>query len=151
MGYSAIDGGLTRPLPGPSEAGADRPRRRITVVDDSEEFVAIISDLFAEQYDVTAANVAAIHELASTRPDVLIIDLHLGEDDRITGWELLTLARRHEDLRAVPIIVCTADLIALKTDGGRLAQYDDVHVLTKPFGLDDIEGLVRRLVPSPAR
>lgn len=123
-----------------------RARRRITVVDDSSEFVGLLVDVFGNAFTVTSPVDSSIIGIADTRPDVLIIDLHLANDDGLTGWELVRLARSHRTLRTVPIIVCTADVVGLGNDGPRLAEYGNVHLMTKPFALDVIERLVGRVL-----
>jgi DNA-binding response OmpR family regulator len=128
---------------------ASRPAR-ITVINDSPEFVELVRDVGQELGHTVAgfeAVDAGITEIAASRPDLLIIDLVLGDPAQtINGWELLLLARAHRDLRHVPIILVTADVGGVKDRAPELATMSNVHVLTKPFGLDDIEPLLTRLL-----
>jgi len=61
-----------------------------------------------------------VGELAASDPDLLLIDLHCGgRGGGLTGWEILTLARRHPG-RDAPVVMCSADLAALREDRMRL-------------------------------
>jgi CheY-like chemotaxis protein len=139
-----------QPASPPPQAGA-KASRRITVVDDSPEFVRLLVDLFGDAFTVTSPKDASIIGIADTRPDVLIVDLHLATGDGLTGWELVRLARSHRTLHAVPIIVCTGDVVGLGNDGPRLAEYSNVHLMTKPFALEVIERLVGRVLGVDGR
>lgn len=132
--------------------GAQSPRRqprRITVVEDNEEFLDLLHDLFRAQFEVTGVrHVESVNALAATAPAVLIIDLRL--DGRgISGREIVSLVRGHEDLRHVPIIVCTGDVVGLRREGDGLLAHGNVHLLAKPFAIEEIESLVHRLTSPP--
>ena len=93
--------------------------------------------LEAEGYHVTLAadGQAALDQLASSLPDLVLTDLHMPA---MPGWELpsriLALQRR------VPVIFMSAaiDLPALA------AAYGADAYLAKPFGIDDLLALVSR-------
>ena len=84
-----------------------------------------------------------IGALAASDPDLIVVDLLLGG---ASGWEIVTLARADERLASVPIIVCSADVTALNERAGDLERIGNVHVLSKPFSIDEITGLVEQLV-----
>jgi CheY-like chemotaxis protein len=122
-------------------------RPRISVVNDNAEFLALMSAILDEEagYEVTlfSGERMTVAELAAARPDLIIVDLLLGG---ASGWELVTLARADEILADVPIIVASADVIALRDREHELERVGNVYVLPKPFGIDDVTGLVERLV-----
>ena len=122
-------------------------RPRISVVNDNPDFLALMSALLDEEagYDVTLFNGerTTMAELAAARPDLIIVDLLLGG---ASGWELVTLARADERLADVPIIVASADVMALRDRETDLERVGNVHVLPKPFGIDDMTDLVERLI-----
>jgi DNA-binding response OmpR family regulator len=72
-----------------------------------------------------------------------VVDLLLGG---ASGWEIVTLARADERLARVPIIVCSADVTALRERAEDLERVGNVHVLAKPFAIDEITDLVESLV-----
>jgi CheY-like chemotaxis protein len=130
------------------------PRRpRISVVNDNADFLELMSAILDEDagYDVSlfSGQRAEIGDLAASDPDLIVIDLLLGG---ASGWEIVTLARADERLAHLPIIVCSADVAALQERAPDLESIGNVHLLTKPFAIDDItdlvEGLIGRSVPA---
>ena len=122
-------------------------RPRISVINDNPEFLELMAAILAEDagYDVTLFNgeQTSADELAASDPDLIIVDLLLGG---ASGWELVTLSRAHDRLAKTPIIVCSADVTGIREREAELAEVADLHVLTKPFSIDQITELVERLV-----
>ena len=122
-------------------------RPRISVVNDNADFLELMSAILDEDagYDVSLFNgqQTEIGVLAASDPDLIVVDLLLGG---ASGWEIVTLSRADERLAGVPIIVCSADVTALRERAGELESIGNVHVLSKPFSIDEITGLVERLV-----
>ena len=56
------------------------------------------------------------------------------------------MARSDERLASVPIIVCSADVTALRDRESDLERIGNVRVLAKPFAIDEITELVERLI-----
>ena len=128
-------------------------RPRISVLNDNPDFLELMSAILDEDagYAVELFNgkETPIGELAASDPDLVIVDLLLGG---ASGWEIVTLARADRRLADVPIIVCSADVTALREREAELVRIRNVHVLSKPFGVDEltdlVEGLVGRPVPA---
>ena len=121
---------------------------RITVVNDNEQFLALMHDLLSEEgYDVKVVDgdTATIEKIAATDPDLLVIDLRLGSTAP-SGWDVLLMARAHEPLREIPVVLCSADIVELRARADEMAAIADVHVLEKPFRIEEAEELVRRLL-----
>jgi DNA-binding response OmpR family regulator len=122
-------------------------RPRISVVNDNAEFLDLMSAILDEDagYDVSLFNgeVVAMDELAASDPQLIIVDLLLGG---ASGWEIVTLARSDQRLADVPIIVCSADVTALRDRETDLERIGNVRVLAKPFAIDEIAELVERLI-----
>ncbi len=122
-------------------------RPRISVINDNAEFLDLMSAILDEDagYDVSLfkGEVVEISELASSDPDLIIVDLLLGG---ASGWEIVTLSRADERLAAVPIVVCSADVTALRDRESDLERIGNVHMLAKPFAIDEITELVERLI-----
>lgn len=125
-----------------------RSRPRVAVVDDSREFLGLIRDVLGERYDVAPyAVLRSIDDIARADPDMLILDLHSGgPEGGLTGWEILALARSHPTLRYVPVVVCSADLDALRQDRIRLVAYGNVQLVAKPFEITAFEQTVDRIL-----
>ena len=122
-------------------------RPRISVINDNAEFLDLMSAILDEDagYDVSLfkGEFVEISELVSSDPDLIIVDLLLGG---ASGWEIVTLSRSAERLAAVPIIVCSADVTALRDREADLERIGNVHMLAKPFAIDEITELVERLI-----
>ncbi len=120
---------------------------RISVLNDNPDFLELMSAILDEDagYEVQLFNgkETGIEELAASDPHLIIVDLLLGG---ASGWEIVTLSRAHQTLADVPIIVCSADVAALRDRADELESIGKVHVLTKPFGIDEIAELVERLI-----
>ena len=122
-------------------------RPRISVINDNADFLELMSAILDEDagYDVTvfSGESTSIDEIAAADPQLIIVDLLLGG---ASGWEIVTLARAHADLAQVPIVICSADVIALRDRARELEQVGNVHVLAKPFGIDEVTGFAERLI-----
>ena len=122
-------------------------RPRISVVNDNADFLELMSAILDEDagYDVTvfSGESTSIDQIAAADPQLIIVDLLLGG---ASGWEIVTLARAHDQLARVPIVICSADVIALRDRATELEQVGNVHVLSKPFSIDEVTGLAERLI-----
>ena len=125
-------------------------RPRISVINDNPDFLDLMSAILDEDagYEVTLVKgeAATITEIADSRPDLLIVDLLLGG---ASGWEIVALARADARLAAIPIVICSADVIALRDREDEMKHIADLHVLAKPFGIDELTKLVERLIGVP--
>ena len=124
-----------------------RPRPRISVVNDNPDFLELMEAILDEDagYDVTLfdGETTSIAEIANSDPDLVIVDLILGG---ASGWEIVVLSRADERLASLPILVCSADVAALRQKSEELERIGNVHILEKPFGIDEVTGIVERLV-----
>jgi DNA-binding response OmpR family regulator len=123
---------------------------RVTVVNDSPEFLGMMQDVLASlghQMTGFEAIETSIEEIVDTKPELLIVDLRLeNKPQQISGWELLVLARSHRHLMSVPVILCTADVWEVRKRATDLQQIAGVHVRTKPFDLAEMCELIQRLL-----
>ncbi|MGI9000006.1 MAG: response regulator [Candidatus Limnocylindria bacterium] len=128
----------------------DAKRPHISVINDNPDFLELMSAILDEDagYAVTLVRgeTTTITEIASSEPDLMIVDLLLGG---ASGWEIVALSRADESLAHVPIIICSADVITLRDRAAELKEIGDVHVLAKPFGVDEITQLVEQLIGLP--
>lgn len=122
-------------------------RPRISVVNDNPEFLELMSAILDEDagYDVTLfdGEKTTIAEIVASRPDLLIVDLVLGG---ASGWEIVALSRAQPELAELPILICSADVAALRERSDELERIGNVHILEKPFSLDEINEAVARLI-----
>jgi DNA-binding response OmpR family regulator len=113
--------------------------RLLIVEDDDRIRAAMRLALEDEGYEVTEADRAetALQQMRRTTPDVMIVDLMLGEVD---GFTCIREVRRFSD---VPIIIVSARLDTHDIVAGLEAGADDY--VTKPFQIKEISARLRAL------
>jgi CheY-like chemotaxis protein len=93
---------------------------RITVVNDNPEFLELVRDILDdERYATTAIDgdlEGALERVVESRPELLIIDLRLGTEV-LRGWDIAQEVRREPSLESLPVIICSADVLALQAFG----------------------------------
>jgi CheY-like chemotaxis protein len=120
-------------------------RRRITVIDDKEDFLGLMIDVLSPRHDVAtfSGHDLTPDDVVDSRPDLLVINLQLARGD-LQGLDIVRLARAHRDLRAVPIVVCSGDPFALDGRAEALSSAGNTAMLLKPFSLESVEQIVSR-------
>jgi DNA-binding response OmpR family regulator len=125
----------------------DRPRPRIAVINDNPDFLELMAAILDEDagYDVSLfdGERTSVDEIAAVDPGLVIVDLVLGG---ASGWEIVALSRADARLADRPILVCSADVTSLREKSEELERIGNVHVLEKPFTIDQITETVERLV-----
>ena len=123
---------------------AQRNRPVILVVDDDVAIRSLIQDILDDvHYKVilVADGSAALTAMETVVPDLVTLDLDMPG---MHGVQVLELLRQHEHLRDVKVVVISsATLIAPRVK--ELAQ----AILQKPFDIDDLLDVIRRLAPPP--
>ncbi|WP_170298682.1 GGDEF domain-containing response regulator [Massilia eburnea] len=81
-------------------------RPRLLVVDDDPVTVAILRMIFERKIDIVSAatGTAAMAQCHSARPDLILLDINLGEED---GFDLCQHIKRQPDLAGIPVIFIT--------------------------------------------
>ena len=116
--------------------------KEILVVEDNSRLRKFIcSNLKKNGYSVleAASGTAAFEILERKYPDLILLDLRLGDYD---GIDILKTIRRQEEYLPV-IIVSSIDNQDTKIDGFNIGCDD---YITKPFYVDELLGRVRRLL-----
>jgi DNA-binding response OmpR family regulator len=127
---------------GSLQPGAERKSPTCLVVEDDSTMRHLVTN-YLEDHDIRAVSASRRDEVASllirTPPDLVILDLRLGQDD---GLDLLREMRAHSD---VPVIIIT---------GHRRDEIDRVvglelgadDYITKPFGLRELLARIRAVL-----
>ena len=126
---------------------------RVTVVNDNQEFLDLVHDILeGDRYDTTMIDgdrPDAVDVIRSSRPDLLMIDVRLGvEGDH--GWEIAQEVRTDPQLRELPVLLCSADVLALAELESGLAESRRVATLAKPFTIDLLVSTIEELLADPA-
>ncbi len=129
----------------PAVIGLDGYGCHVLVLDDEPAIVDILSEVLADEgCRVTGfGSPPSIEEIAPLAPDLIFLDLVFGSQS--SGLGFLTMLRSHPATAATPVVVCTA-LTDPATVSALAGLRPEVRVLTKPFDIDEVGGLVRSAV-----
>jgi twitching motility two-component system response regulator PilG len=119
------------------------------VVDDSPTVRKLVSlTLERRGYRVISAfdGVAAIKELGSNRPDLILLDINMP---RLDGYRLCKLIKKHEATQSIPVVMLSGKDGMFDKLRGRLVGCSDY--ITKPFEADALTVKVAKyLAPAVA-
>jgi CheY-like chemotaxis protein len=109
---------------------------KVLIVDDEAPFRRIIArNLEARGCSVQEAETAeeALEQIASDTPDLILLDINLPGKN---GWEVL------RELRAQGIAIPTVIVSAVRCSPERLAEFQPLRYLPKPFPLEALLGII---------
>ena len=136
---------MLRAQPNPSS------RLRVMVVEDDEDALELYRCNF-EAWDLPvdctwmSSAIAAMMDIASVRPDLLITDLSMPGVD---GLEMLKALKRNAHLANMHIVAVSGlSPQAIQARGG-FPEY--AHLLGKPINFDWLQGFMTALVPANSR
>ena len=121
---------------------------RIVVVDDNDDFRVLMQQLLEDEgWTVLPcrSTLCAFDVLRDVHPDLVITDLRL--ESRRGGFELLHFLKMHPAMHNIPAILCTGASGEI-ADGAEWLQQHNVTVLEKPFDIDHLYSLVRKVLES---
>jgi CheY-like chemotaxis protein len=122
---------------------------RITVVNDHPAFLELVRDILeSDDYDTTTIDgdkPGALEAIRESRPDLLMIDLRMGTD-RLHGWSIAQEVRADRELGGLPILLCSADTMAIEELREQLDGQHQVAMIRKPFTLDALIEAIDRLL-----
>jgi CheY-like chemotaxis protein len=122
---------------------------RITVVNDSPEFLELVRDILEdEQYATTTIDGdldGALERVVESEPDLVVLDLRLGTE-KLHGWDIAQELRHEPSLENLPVIICSADALALQALADDLADTKLVRTLSKPFSIDELTAAIDGLL-----
>src|SRR4029450_6073927 len=110
--------------------------KRVLIVEDEAPFRRVIArNLEARGCEVQEAETAeeALERIAAAPPDLIFLDINLPGKN---GWDVL------RELRARGTPIPTAIVSAVRCSPGRLAEFEPLGYLPKPFPLEALLGIV---------
>jgi CheY-like chemotaxis protein len=122
---------------------------RITVINDNPEFLDVMDavlNALGHESTILIGGSVTVEDVADSRPDLVVIDLRLDSGLLNDGWGIVLGCRAHEQLADVPIVLCTADADFLRARAEEISALADVHPLPKPFGMQELEELIGKLL-----
>ena len=127
-------------------------RRRILVVNDTEEILELFRDLIESMGHECVTLTYAPDDLAHIRrvaPDIAIIDCVMGGME-FKGWQLVQKMKMSRDTSDIPIIICTGARNEVEEQEGWLTE-KGVTIVLKPFDIEDLERAVERVLDQQPR
>jgi DNA-binding response OmpR family regulator len=121
-------------------------RKHVYVVNGSPEFLDLVRELLQdEHYNVTTTNFVpqSFATIQTAQPDLLIIDLVLGEQ---AGWELLGALRGASNTSNIPVLLVSTTERLLDEARAHHEVFGGDRYLVKPFNLDELLSLVGELI-----
>ncbi len=120
--------------------------KRIFVVDDSPDILALFTDLLTDEGYIVVTQaypIGGVEEVRRAAPDLIILDhcVHNQEVSQVT----IERIRRNADLEHIPIIICTG-LADAATVLATTRKEKNVEILNKPFDIDDLLEMVMLLI-----
>jgi CheY-like chemotaxis protein len=130
---------------------ADRQSaKHVLVINDAEEVVELFRDLIeamGHRFSGTTFAPDDLREVRKIAPDLVILDLVMHGEK--VGWTLLQKMRMSRETEDIPILVCTALTDDIREQEGRLTS-QAVHVLAKPFSIDQLEFAITKALEMPS-
>lgn len=123
-------------------SGAPANRRRIVIAEDDRAIAAMLQKVLAQDYDVVVAHdgrTALALASQPPRPALLLLDIMMPLLD---GLGVAAEAKKHPELKSVPIIFLTAKSGA--TDVIKGIQSGARHYITKPFKIEEVLAKVKK-------
>jgi CheY-like chemotaxis protein len=130
----------------PTDSTAAPHGLRILLVDDNADMTRMLCVMLQRSgHEVRTAHSGA-HALETAlefRPDVALLDIGLPD---VNGYELARRIRRTPDLNDVVLVSVTG--YGAASDRRRAMEAGFQHHLVKPAGIEDIERILRSILPS---
>ncbi len=127
--------------------------KQILIIDDQNQLLSLMRRILEdEQYQVHILQNGkdAFSQMKALLPDLLILDLKLGE---ISGQDVLKQLKEDSITAEIPVIVYTAAVLEAEKVDREIEDdpilYQRVHLIRKPFDLDDLLDLVEQVVNEP--
>jgi EAL domain-containing protein (putative c-di-GMP-specific phosphodiesterase class I)/DNA-binding response OmpR family regulator len=138
----------TRPLSRSGWIAAAVPLRPITIllVDDDPSIHRFIGGALGDRkfrLVSTESVAAAVESLRTDTPDLVMIDLNLGD---VPGWNLLEILRSDSAYRRVPVVILTSS--EQMRDRRRSLTMGADRYLTKPVSADQVRKAIRELMST---
>lgn len=124
-------------------------KKRITVVNDHPEFLALLHEFLTEEgYDVTAIpkHQGAFEQIKASLPDIVICDLIF--DNMPAGWAVLDMLYLDPSTRSIPVILCSAATRPVQEAVPSFAG-KGILWLEKPFALETLLEMLEGIDDNP--
>ena len=127
--------------------------KQILIIDDQNQLLSLMRRILEDenyQVHILQDGNNAHAQMKALLPDLLILDLKLGG---ISGKDVLKQLKEDAVTAEIPVIVYTAAVLEADEVAREIEidpeLYQKVHLIRKPFDLDDLLALVEQVVNEP--
>jgi signal transduction histidine kinase/ligand-binding sensor domain-containing protein/DNA-binding NarL/FixJ family response regulator len=126
----------------------NKPKSTILIVEDNEEMLQFLKDIFSAIYDVETAvdGLDAMERIKELQPDIVLSDVMMPN---MTGKELCSKLKTNFETSHIPVVLLTADSSEEQNLEGLMVGADDY--ITKPFNVKALISRCNNLVLSRKR
>ncbi|MFH1191669.1 MAG: response regulator [Candidatus Omnitrophota bacterium] len=122
------------------------PKKRILIVDDQEEVLALLRDsLVSAGYEIMVciAPKNAFAAIKSFKPDLILLDLLMPD---LGGLEICEILNNNQETHGIPIIIISGfgNLVDIK----KAYQLGAVGYLVKPFPLESLSKEISKAITN---
>lgn len=117
---------------------------RIAVINNDTDFLTLMSDVLESRGWATTICREGKEAFAVVRqqpPDLIVLDIRMETPE--TGWNVLELIKLDPHTSSIPVVVCSADALALRAKESWLHDRG-IDTLLKPFDIDDLFAAVEK-------
>jgi CheY-like chemotaxis protein len=122
---------------------------RLTIVNDSPELLDLIGEILEGDRHVTTLidgnQGDLLHRICQSQPELLVMDLGRGDDAR-HGWKLVEELRGIPGCEEIPVVLCSADILALNELEPELNATSRAAALRLPFEIDELLQAIHRFI-----
>ncbi len=113
------------------------------IVEDSNTTRSLIKSVIEEVGDINAFEAATGFEALKVLPrqpfDLIIIDINMPD---INGFELLDFVKNNDQYKSIPVVIVSTE--SSEDDKRKGIALGAAAYLTKPFKLEELQGIVRK-------
>jgi DNA-binding response OmpR family regulator len=127
--------------------------KQILIIDDQSQLLSLMRRILEdEQYQVSILQNGkdGFSLMKTLLPDLLILDLKLGD---VSGKDVLKQLKEDAITAEIPVIVYTAAVLEAEEVDKMIASdtqlYQRVHLVRKPFELENLLALVEQVLNEP--
>jgi DNA-binding response OmpR family regulator len=127
--------------------------KQILIIDDQSQLLSLMRRILEdEQYQVSILQNGkdGFSLMKTLLPDLLILDLKLGD---VSGKDILKQLKEDAITAEIPVIVYTAAVLEAEEVDRMIESdpqlYQRVHLVRKPFELEDLLALVDQVLNEP--
>ncbi|HET8844169.1 MAG TPA: response regulator [Ktedonobacteraceae bacterium] len=119
----------------------------LLILDDDQDLLEVFQAILEEEgYHLTLSvlPILQVSEIERINPDLILLDFRFHAAS--SGQDMMEMLKNHISTRAIPLIVCSADLQAVQALQTSLAL-ENILIINKPFELTTLLDTINQALP----